>query len=284
MNENDLREAMRASMTLTPPPPMESAAALAAGRRAVRRRATLAGGGAAAVMVAVTALALSSGLHVSAGGGTPWAGQPSAGPISGTPSTDEHTKPAWPLDGDGEPQDDATASSGRHYDQGKEVLQQVLAVVPAGWAKPTGTVDGESPLRDHQAVADGDPPGSTWVYSAHVAVARDGRTGRLLADVHTKGNGLPAEPCALARKFWVTGGACTVVTVGRAKVGLVTLPAGRDRVDQWASYRHADGVVVFVGQSREAANTESNLKPLKSLPLTRQQLAALAVADRFHLS
>jgi hypothetical protein len=281
VNENDLREAMRASMTIIPPPPMESAAALTAGRRAVRRRATLAGGGVAAVMIAVTALALNSGLHASAGGGAPWAGQPSAAPAP--PSTGADGKPAWPLDGDGQPQDDATARSGKHYDQGKEVLEQVLAAVPDGWTAPTGTVDGGAPLRDHQAAAEGDGSGSTWSYSAHAAVAKDGRTGRLLADVRTKGNGLPTEPCALARKFWVTGGDCTVVTVGKAKVGVVTLPAGRDRVDQWAAHRYADGVVVFVAQSRNAANVKGSLRPLKNLPLSKQQLAALAVDDRFDL-
>ena len=283
MNENDLREAMRASMTLTPPPPMESAAALTAGRRAVRRRATLAGGGAAAVMIAVTAFAVNSGLHVSASGDSPWAGQPSAAPMA-TPSAGEDSKPAWPLDGNGEPQEDATARSGERYDQGKKLLEAVLAVVPEGWTKPEGEAAPDIQLRGHQAQVEGDNTGSTWGYMAHAAVAKDGRTGRLLADVHTKGNGLPSEPCALARKFWVTGGDCSVVTVGKAKVGVVTLPAGRDRMDQWAAYRHADGVAVYVAQSRTAANIDTSLRPLKSLPLSKQELAALAVDDRFHLS
>jgi hypothetical protein len=283
VNENDLREAMRASLTLTTPPPMESAAALAAGRRAVRRRVALTGGGAAAVMIAVTALAVNSGLHVSADGNAPWAGQPSAAP-TGTPSTDEHTKPAWPLDGDGQPQEDATARAGERYDQGKKLLEQVLTAVPDGWTTPTGTVDDEIPLQYHQAAVEGDNTGSTWGYSANAAVAKDGRTGRLLADVHTAGNGLPKDPCPLAQKFWDLGGTCSVVTVGKAKVGVVTLPAGRDRVDQWAAYRHADGVVVYLAQSRSAANIETDLEPLTKLPLSKQQLAALAVDDRFHLN
>jgi hypothetical protein len=276
VNENELRQAMRATMTITPPPPMESAAAVTAGRRAVRRRTALAGGGVATVMIAVTALAVSSGLHPSANGSQPWAGQPSAFPSAiGDPS-----KPTWPLDGDGQPQEDATARSGERYDQGRELLKQVLAVVPDGWTKPSGTTGDDIPLRDHQAAVEDD----SWGYSAHTAVAKDGRTGRLIADVKTPGNGLPAEPCALAGKFWVDGGTCAVVTVGKSKVGVVTLPAGTDRADQWAAYRHPDGTVVFLSQSRSASDTPTSLKPLKSLPLSKQQLAALAVDERFHLN
>jgi hypothetical protein len=296
VNENDLREAMRASMTITPPPPMASAVAVAAGRRAVRRRATLAAAGGTAVVIAVTALAVQSGLRPDAGGDggdSPWAGQPTAAPTAvdgsvpaplGTPSTGADTKPAWPLDGDGEPQEDATARSGERYNQGRELLTQVLAVVPDGWTAPEGDAAPDLPLRDHQAQVEGDNTGKTWGYLASAAVAKDGRTGRLLAEVHTKGNGLPAEPCALAREFWGMGGACTVVTVGSAKVGVANAPADDGRIDQWAAYRHPDGIVVYVAQSRQAAAADTDLKPLKSLPLSQQQLAALAVDDRFHLS
>jgi hypothetical protein len=64
----------------------------------------------------------------------------------------------------------------------------------------------------------------------------------------------------------------------------VTLPAGTDRVDQWAAYRHPDGTVVFLSQSRTASTTPTDLKPLKNLPLSQQQLATLAADKRFHLS
>ena len=287
MNENDLREAMRASLTITPPPPMESAAAVTAGRRAVRRRTTLAGAGAAAVLVAVTALAVNPGLRLVAGGdggNAPWAspGVPSAYP---TPSdAGDNTKPAWPLDGNGQPQQDATARSGEKYEQGKKLLGEVLAVVPAGWSKPTGETADQIPLRSHQAAVEGDNSGKTWGYLASAAVAKDGGTGRLLAEVHTKDNGLPQEPCALARSFWGMGGACEIVTVGTAKVGVVKAAGGDRGIDQWAAYRHSDGIVVYVAQSRTASNGETNPEPLAELPLTEPQLAALATDARFHLS
>ncbi|MFI7542061.1 hypothetical protein [Actinoplanes sp. NPDC049599] len=291
MNENDLREAMRASMTITPPPPMESAVAVAAGRRAVRRRATLTGAGAAAAVLAVTALAV-PGLRLTSGAGggdSPWAGQPPAATGSvpaplGTPPADEATKPVWPLDGDGQPQEDATARSGERYNQGKELLAQLLTAVPDGWTAPQGDAAPGLRLRDHQAQVEGDNSGRTWSYLASAAVAKDGRTGRLLAEVHTKDNGLPTDPCALARQFWGMGGTCTVVTVGKKKVGVTKAAPGDDRLDQWAAYRHSDGTVVYVAQSKYAANVETALKPLKELPLSRQELAGVATDDRFHLS
>lgn len=285
MNENDLRAAMRASLTITPPPPMESAAAVTAGRRAVRRRATLAGAGAAAVLVAATALAVNPGLRLVAGGGdAPVAGPgaPSAYPAPSAAGDD--TKPAWPTDGDGKPQEDATARSGERYEQGRKLLDELLAVVPAGWSKPTGKTADDIPLQEHQATVEGDNTGSTWGYLASAAVAKDGRTGRMLAEVHTKNNGLPTKPCELAEKFWGMGGDCDVVAVGSAYVGVVTKPANPNGIDQWAAYRHPDGIVVYVAQSRTATNGERNAGPLKDLPLTLPQLAALAADARFHLS
>jgi hypothetical protein len=285
VNENDLREAMRASMTLTPPPPMESAAALTAGRRAVRRRVTLAGAGVTAAMIAVTAVAVHPDLRlVSGGDGTPWAG---GGVPSGIPTPSaggENTKPAWPLDGNGLPQQDATARSGERYEQGKKLLEELLAVVPDGWSAPTGESADGIPLRDHQAQVEGDNTGSTWSYLAQAAIAKGGRAGQLLAEVHTKDNGLPKEPCALARQFWGLKGDCDVVTVGQAKVGVSRVPSGTGGVEQWAAYRHPDGIVVYVAQSRTATNGENVQPPLKKLPLTASQLATLATDDRFHLN
>jgi hypothetical protein len=264
---------------------MESAAALTAGRRAVRRRATLAGAGATAALIAVTAVAVPSGLRLASDGdAAPWAGpgMPSGLP---TPSAGgENTKPAWPLDGNGEPQEDATARSGERYEQGKKLLEELLAVVPDGWSAPTGESADGIPLRDHQAQVEGDNTGSTWGYLAQAAIAKGGRAGHLLAEVHTRNNGLPQEPCALARQFWGLGGDCGVVTVGGAKVGVSRVPSGTGGVEQWAAYRHPDGIVVYVAQSRTATNGENAQPPLKQLPLTSTQLAALATDDRFHLN
>jgi hypothetical protein len=266
VNEDELRAALRTTMTLTPPPPMESAAALAAGHQAVRRRAALAGTGLIGVLVVATSVAIAVGLG------------PKSAPITAD------TKPSWPLDGNGQPQEDATARSGMRYEQGVKLQTQLAKSVPAGWTQPTGqTADGE-PLRDHQAQVEGDKSGDTWSYLASVAVSKGGRTGRLLAEVHTPGNGLPAgNPCALAQTFWSMRGECHVSTVGSAKVGVVVKPKDDDRLDQWAAYRYADGTVVYVAQSRLAVNGDSNLRPLTKLPLTVPQLAALAADPKFHL-
>jgi hypothetical protein len=286
VNENDLRAAMRASMTLTPPPPMESAAAVAAGRRAVRRRATFAGAGATAAVIAVAAVAVHPAVGLLPGGdGTPWAG---AGFPAGIPvpfAGGDNTKPAWPLDGDGKPQEDATARSGERYEQGRKLLAELLAGVPDGWSTPTGKSADGIPLRDHQAQVEGDNTGSTWGYLARVAVAKDGRAGQLLAEVRTRNNGLPTEPCALARQFRGVQGDCHVVTAGKAEVAVSRASGGggAEEEQQWAAYRHPDGIVVYVAQRRQATNGENAQPPLQQLPLTESQLATLATDARFHL-
>ena len=61
---------------------------------------------------------------------------------------------------------------------------------------------------------------------------------------------------------------------------MVVRPAGDDRFDQWAAYRHPDGVVVFVAQG---ASLDDERPGLTTLPFSVRQLAALAVNERFHL-
>ena len=277
MNEHDLRDALHRTMTTTTvPPPMESAPVLAAGRRVMRRR--MAAGGAAVSVLAVTAVALVAGPLLSGpggdGGGVPAAGPPSAAPAR-TPAPSDK-----PADGSrGVPGDDNTADAGPRYEQGRKLQAELLSVVPEGWTAPTGsTVDG-IPLRDHQAAKEG----PAWSYLASVAVASGGGTGRLLAEVHTAGNGLPDEPCALARAFWGMGGECRVVTAAGRKVGVVEQPGDDRRLDRWAAYRHPDGIVVYVAQSRRDANGDGGRAPLAELPLTTGELAALAADGRFHL-
>jgi hypothetical protein len=273
VNEDELRAAFRTTMTRKTPPPMESAAALAAGHKAVRLRAAWAGAGLIGVLVVATSVGAAMGLHPQ---NQPMnvAALPSVAP---QPSD---TKPSWPLDGDGQPQEDATARSGAHYQQGVKLFKLVTHSVPAGWTLPTGKTESGLPLQEHQAQVDG----KGWNYFASAAVTKDGRTGRLLAEVHTPGNPVPAGgPCALARTFWSMNGDCQVVTVGSAKVGVVVNPIGDNRIDQWAAYRYSDGTVVYTAQSRNAVNDQSNLKPLTTLPLTVQQLAALAVDPKFHV-
>lgn len=101
--------------------------------------------------------------------------------------------------------------------------------------------------------------------------------------MRTAGNDLPSEPCALARQFWGMGGDCEVVTAKGAEVGVVVRSGSENRLDQWAAYRHPDGVVVYLAQSRRSANVENAADPLTELPLTVGRLAALATDERFHL-
>ncbi|MET8349000.1 MULTISPECIES: hypothetical protein [unclassified Micromonospora] len=57
-------------------------------------------------------------------------------------------------------------------------------------------------------------------------------------------------------------------------------PGRDDRFDQWAAYRHPDGVVVYVAQR---AKLGDDPPALTTLPFSVPQLAALAVDERFHL-
>lgn len=286
MNENDLREAMHTTMTaMRTPPPMDSATAVRAGRRAVHRRtawtgATATGGLVVAVLAAGPLIAGIGSDGSPDAPGPAQAGGPPA-PTASAPPPIPDPKPSWPIDGDGRPQQDATARSGERYEKGRKLLDEVLAAVPEGYTKPTGEAADGVPLRSHQAAVESN---GSWGYLASAAVSDGKGTGRLLAEVHTAGNGLPSDPCKLAATFWGLGGTCKVVTVGDARVGVATPKDPDERIGQWAAYRHPDGIVVFVAQSRTATNMEPGLKPLEKLPLKQNELAALAVDRRFHLS
>jgi hypothetical protein len=179
----------------------------------------------------------------------------------------------WPESVDASPPDGTTGVT-RPYNPGNKLLDLISRAVPEGWTKPLS-------LRVHQAEADG--KGVTYFASA--AVTKNGRTGRLMAEVHTPGTAIPdINPCSLADLFWNMHGDCQIVTVGSAKVGVVYHAWGDEVIDQWAAHRYSDGTVVYIAQSRNAVNSASNLPPLTDLPLTVQQLAALAADPKFHLS
>ena len=82
------------------------------------------------------------------------------------------------------------------------LLDEILSVVPAGFTAPQDPPDRpveQLPLRDHQAQFEERVKGvDVWSYSSSAALAQGQRMGRLLVEVHTKGNQLPAEPCSLA--------------------------------------------------------------------------------------
>jgi hypothetical protein len=299
MNPDHLREAMHTTLTAAAePPPMDSAAAITAGRRAVRRRTALTGAGATAALAALAALAVTAGPALLGGSGQAPSVLPAAQPSPERPRPAAPALPSGPSAPAGKtsskPSGEATASSGPHYQQGRALMQKLLAVVPPGYGKPTGSAapadmakndpdiaNQSVPLQDNQAVID--YGANTWSYFSSVAVARGGGTGRLMVEVEAPGNKLPSDPCRLAARFWMMGGQCRPTTVGNLKVGVVLKPGKDTRVDQWAAYRYPDGTVVFVAQSKSAANLDTDLAKLTTLPLTVPQLAALATDQRFHI-
>jgi len=275
MSEHELQEALRHTMAAsTPPPPMSATTALTTARRArlYRRAAWLSSGAAAATVLVVAGVVFAGGPGFLPDRWSPGGPGPSVG--EGT-----NTERPWPTGPDGQPQQDRTATAGFRYDQGVKLYDAIVDSLAAGYSVSTDA-DPDSLLRYHQAsFTDWVDGAESWEYLASVAVAKDGKVGRLLASVQTSPNTLPTEPCALALSFWGMSGDCEVVSVGAAQVGVVT--SDDNRLEQWAACRHPDGVVVFVAQAR---HVDEARPPLTELPLSTADLAGLAVNDRFHLT
>ncbi|WP_328477253.1 hypothetical protein OHA21_24030 [Actinoplanes sp. NBC_00393] len=276
MDENELRDALRTTMTReSEPPPMGSAAALATAKRVAVRRNLLAGTAAAVAIAAITAAAVIPGQNLLGGPGTFPAGAPAPAPTDHPVPEPDDTKPSWPPEAGG----DATYDSGEHFEKGKLLLDELLAVVPEGYTKPAGQTPDGLPLRSHQATVEE----NFGAYSAIAALSKDGGTGRLLAEVYGPGNVLPIEPCELAKTFWGMDGTCQIEKVAGKRVGVVVKPQQDDRIDQWAAYRHGDGTVVIVAQGRGGVSDDPAYRPLVEVPFTVRQVAALAAADQFRL-
>ncbi|MFJ8577221.1 hypothetical protein [Micromonospora sp. NPDC093277] len=280
MNGEELREALRHEMeAVVPPPPLDTAAALGSARRArTRRRTGWACAGSAAVVLAVAGIAVVGTEGAGGMGPTAFGARPLPGPSG------EGTAEPWPTGPDGRPQEDRTAKAGNRYDQGVKLLDDLVAVVPAGYVvpenPPNATVD-DDPPRSTQAEFEEKVNGvEVWRYTSLATITKDERTGRVAVEVYTRGNKLPTEPCELTREFWKMEGQCQVVTVGNTEIGVVVYPTTDRRFEQWAAYRHPDGAVTFVAQSRSFGGPKSGLE---ELPFTVPQLAALAMDGRFHL-
>ncbi|WP_436529796.1 hypothetical protein [Actinoplanes sp. HUAS TT8] len=278
MEENEFRDALRTVVAQSPePPPMESATAVAAGKRAQRRRTVLACTGAVAALAVVTivpARYLGSGpsnvgdIQVAAPVASAFTPPP---PAKGIPQPSD-TKPSWPAEANG----DATADTGPRYQKGKKLLGDLLKVVPSGYGTPTGKDADGAEFQAHQAAIEY----PEWSYLSSVTITKDGTAGQIYVEVHEPDNTLPTEPCALARSFWTIGGPCQVVEVGSAEVGVVTPVGRKQRPDQIAAYRYADGTVVFVAQSKQSIFAQP---PLAADPFTASELAALTLKEAFHV-
>ncbi|TDC39294.1 hypothetical protein E1211_04730 [Micromonospora sp. 15K316] len=290
MNGNELRAALRGEMAAGhTPPPLSTAAMLGVARQArARRRTVWACAGSAAAVLALAGVATANtpgGVYSGPADNAPVgpSTKPADSASAAAPTSKDSATP-WPTGPDGRPQEDRTAQAGSRYDQGVRLLSEIVSVVPAGYTAPedaTGRPADAMPRRSHQAQFEERVDGvDVWSYMSSAALAQGERTGRLLVETHTAGNQLPSEPCALARGFWGMQGECQVVTVGAAQVGVVARPTVDDRFDQWAAYRHPDGVVVFVAQGRRL---DANEPALITLPFSLRELAGLAVDERFHL-
>lgn len=298
MNEAELRDGLREVIAKTSQrSPMDVATMLDVARQARgRRRAIWAGIGAVAGVVLITVgatVALSGGWRTSepAGPADPTTLVTSTAAASATPTQTpegtalpEDTETVWPTGPDGKPQQDRTAYAGPRFEEGARLLDRLVTLVPPGYTPggnsatpgPSGAPGQDTPpARYHQAqFAERVNGVEVWEYMATLEISQGSGTGRLLAEVHTPGNSLPTEPCALTQSLWRMGGQCQVLTAGGQPVGVVVAPTGDSRFDQWAGFRQDDGTAVFIGQAKIVFGF-GNRPGLATLPFTSQQLAEL---------
>jgi hypothetical protein len=289
MSEQDFRDALRKTMdAVSPPPQMSDATVLAAAHRDRRRRRTLWASLGTAVVVAAIAVGVvlvapskSDGDGVRVGGPQPTSTKDVATPET-TSSASEETGPGGSSETFPSGMTDRTAKSGPHYERGAALtaaLDDVLA--NTGYGTPgdlenVGQLSG--PLKRNQANYDGKVDGAEkWSYTAVTPATKGNGTGEMMTEVTTMSG--QETGCALP-KMWGLEGQCREITVDGKKVAFVDADqARRDHIDQFAAYRHDDGTLVYVTQSVDYAF--SDLPPLAALPFTPEQLAAMAVDERF---
>ena len=265
------------------PPSMSAVETIGRARRTrIRRRAAWFGSGAAgAVAVAAVAVAATaSGRPVGLVAGGPPSVAPTAGSRVPAPTLSKDGQPVWPTGPDGSPQGDRTARAGTKYDEGQKLLTDLVSAVPAGYDVSSSALDSSHQAQFEDRIAGKD----IWSYLAYARVSKDGGAGRVAVEVHAAGNTYTATGCALTQQFWGLGGHCRLVSVNGVQIGVVDRPDSDNRFDQWASYRYADGTVVFVAQGRTVDGVGlSSDRPLTALPYTLDQLAALSMNASFHV-
>ncbi|PRY35657.1 hypothetical protein [Umezawaea tangerina] len=295
MNEQELTSALRDVMVASsPPPPMDTGAAVAAGRKAQRQRRATWGGavaGLAVVGIAVGATylpSLTGGQLQVAGPGkgtdvqVPLTGDKAAnapGTAVGQPAAGSgSTETSWP---DG--QTDRTATNGPRADKSAGLMAGLRAALPQGLQGVDSLQDATSRTQS-QFDKYTDTGGQVWEYLASTPVVATGgeKTGAVHLQITTAGNDLPADPCATTLS-WGAKGSCAVVDVNGVQVGVLTSDGTGDQkgFDQLVAYRYADGTVVLVAQAKAFGG--SKLPALDALPLSTDQLTALATDPRFHL-
>jgi hypothetical protein len=270
MDEDDFRTSLRTAVQQSPEPPsMRVADAIKAGRRAGRRRlATVTAAGAAALAV----LTGGAVMAVNHGDGRPSVG--GLGPPATSAATSGPSTPSAPAD---QEQHDATA---------RLLLDKLVSAAPAGWTV-TDPADATNLPQNPAAIArvggwhDGR---DVYAYYLNIELKRDGMTKVLVVEVRLPGL-IPTgrQGCDLARVYWLAkpSSGCRSVRAGDTDVPVMDNRAA-SHGEQWSAYRHPDGVVVVVAQLAEATDPGKQHTASPALPLTQQQLAALAMDERFH--
>jgi hypothetical protein len=299
MKEEEFTEALHDVMLRSSPPPsMDPAQALDRARRARKRRTAVWAG--TAVAAIVVGLGAGPGVVANYSGNRPVepmvAGGPDATPSAATPSTGTTaspqagttitpTKPVtrksddpWP-----EGQTDRTATTGPRADRAVALMQALSKAVPDGFTTPDLEYSDGRAMRWPQAqYASNDGEPDYWEYMATIPVVKNNGVGQLLVQSTTPSGKPAAALCVLAKQFWGGTGPCSVVDVGGKKVGVLTTKGSGDRYDQWAAYRHDDGTVVFVAQTKKSDN--KSRAALKQPIFTSAQLAELATSPKFKIS
>ncbi|MEU9828037.1 hypothetical protein [Micromonospora chersina] len=165
----------------------------------------------------------------------------------------------------------------------REMLNDLVAAVPAGY-----TVVRDDPLNPLDPMVS-----SSGIYQAYFTVRQGKQTGAVLVEVHSPQSPIgnqdrwQGDGCDLALAIWpYPRGTCQLMTAGQVKVGVAQARWSNEdpkRSAQWAAYRHPDGVLVKVAQISRPTTYWKAPPELKKLPFTAQQLADLAVSDRFHV-
>jgi hypothetical protein len=198
------------------------------------------------------------------------------------------TEPSWPHG-----QTDRTATGGPRADKARKLLDDLKSALPTGLRAEDRTRIGFAeygPMTHHQGqYADTLDGVEVWEYTATTPVVRPGEpaVAELWIQVETRGNNrVRGEACEAATQYPypIAGGTCQVVEVGGERVGVVTgavADPDRNTYDSAAFHRHPDGTLVMIGVAK--AYGESGHPGMAEVPLTAQQLAAMAVDPRFHL-
>jgi hypothetical protein len=265
MDERELRAVMDRAVAVAPPP-MREESVLTAGRQALKRRRAMRASTWSAAMVAIVAV----GVTVLVPSQRHDRDTPVAGQLTPAPDT-------------------ATTTAGSPQDRGVALAAALDALAPAGYGTP-GDLKGVDDyaartLKNHKVMQAGVVNGTqVWNYAAGTPLTKGDGVGELVATVYSPG-WATGEGCGLTSAAWDTTHAqCNVVEVDGKKVAVADVthpPQDGLSPEQWAGYRHADGTVVFVMQTAKVAR--SGRPALASMPMTGQQLAAVAVDPRLQV-